>query len=303
MYLSKIAFFAALGWAAPSLAQTESPGQGSEPTIIVEGERLTHAEVRKRAHSFVRTLGITTGERGAARWVAPICLRVRGVPDDIAAMVETHIRTVAMAAEAPLSTRDDCKTNLLVAFVEDGREMAQFVSSRRPNTMYQVEGPARRDLTKGDQPIRWWYTIGAPPTSGSSGDALSAATGGGEGGISALPGGVPVFRSYSTSPFIPPARAIVAATVMIDVNRAEGISLASAAAYAAFVGLSEVRNVTEPPVASILNLFQPGGAEGLTYYDSQFLSELYDMPLQRKGRTHRGYLVRAMAQEEPEDRR
>jgi hypothetical protein len=83
------------------------------------------------------------------------------------------------------------------------------------------------------------------------------------------------------------------------VNRAEGITLNAAADYAAFVGLAEIRRNSPSSVRSIINLFQAEfGSDSLPDWDFRFLTELYSLPLNRLGRLQRGYLVKALVDDD-----
>lgn len=284
----------------PLQLQAQQLADDGGGTIIVEGQRLTRKEVRARANGFVRTLAVTQGDRGVARWVDGICPAVRGIAPEIGKLVEDKVRKIATGIGAPLS-RQGCTANMLIIFAEDGRDLARQVSSRKPHSMAQLHGPERRDVEEGEAPIRWWYTIGTSGSTGgpASGTAPSASYGGNsEGRASALPDGVPTVNGFSSSLIRPGGiRTIDAATIVIDANRAEGISLTAAAAYAAFVGMAEIRGRAVPPVSSILNIFGEGAsASDLSFWDTQFLDELYDVPLNRWGRVQRGYLVRAIGQ-------
>ena len=90
-------------------------------------------------------------------------------------------------------------------------------------------------------------------------------------------------------------RTIVDANVVVDLDRAEGRSLQAVAAYAAFVAFAEVRPSEPPPAGSILGMFRDEQqARGLTDWDMAFLRALYQIPLDRRARRHRGMLVRDM---------
>lgn len=274
----------------------------AEPdTIVVNGQRLTKEEARARATDFVRRLGVVQGDRPAARWSSGICLKIKGVSAEIADIVEARMTSTIQRVDAPIAARK-CETNLLVAFVSDGQELAALVNERQPGSMTDIQGPERRELLEGDAPIRWWYTIAY---GSGDGDALSSTpspiTGGnGEAGGSILPDGVPTGGSYAPSLIRSQAiRLIRAATVIIDVNRAEGITLNAAADYAAFVGLAEIRRNSPSSVRSIINLFQAEyGSDSLTDWDFRFLTELYSLPLNRLGRLQRGYLVKALVDDD-----
>ncbi|HUD95416.1 hypothetical protein, partial [Sphingobium sp.] len=273
-------------------------------TIIVEGQRLTREEVRAKANDFVRKLGVVQGDRSVARWVEGVCPKVKGLSPDHARIVVNRLRATIKAIGAPLA-KEDCDTNFLVAFVSDGKEMVSIIDDKRPSRMAQVEGAERRTLLESDAPIRWWYTIGT----GSGDGAMTSTTpspvtgGNSQSGASMLPDGVPMGGSFASSLIRTQAvRMLSAATVIIDVNRAEGVSLNAATNYAAFVGLSEVRGRMLPAVPSILNLFAPQDkASDLTDWDRRFLVQLYDLPLNRFGRAQRGHLVKALVDEDGSD--
>lgn len=288
-----------------ALAQDAAgPAGGGGDSIVVEGERLTEKEARHRAAVFVRTLGVVQGERSVARWTNPICPRVKGLAPDHAALVEGWFRTIAGNAGARLA-KGSCRTNLLIAFVDSGEGFMALVKDHRPTALFQVSSPDRRDLVGGDAPIRWWYTIGYGGGDGSRGDGgavgdvPAVATGGnGQGGGSILPDGVPSGGSISSSLIRTTViRAIQSATIVVDVNRAEGATLKAVTAFAAFVGLAEVKGTAEPPSASILNLFRDRKeASDLSYWDRAFLDELYTLALNRSGRRQRGRLIKAMVE-------
>jgi hypothetical protein len=283
----------------PAFAQQAAtdPAASAEGDIVVEGERLTREEARHRAAVFVRTLGVVQGERSVARWTGPVCPRTKGLAPDHAALVEGWFRAIAERAGARLADKD-CATNLLIAFVGNGDGFMALVKDHRPKTLFQVSGPDRQDLVGGDAPIRWWYTIayGSGDGGGMSNTPSPVTGGNAEGGGSMLPDGVPVGGSVTGSLIRTGAiRSIAAATIVIDVNRAEGVPLKAATAFAAFVGLAEIKGSAEPPAASILNLFRDRQrASELSYWDREFLDELYRLALNRSGRRQRGRLIKAM---------
>jgi hypothetical protein len=221
--------------------------------------------------------------------------------------VEGWFRTIAINAGAKLAN-GSCRTNLLIGFVDSGDEFMKLVKDYRPTTLFQVNGPDRQNLANGDAPIRWWYTIGYGGGDGARGDGGNlgnlppVTTGGnGQGGGSILPDGVPFGGSITDSLIrTNVTRAIQSATIVIDVNRAEGVPLKAATAFAAFVGLAEVKGTAKPQSASILNLFQDRqNSTELSYWDRAFLDDLYTLPLNRSGRQQRGHLINAMLAGDP----
>ena len=113
------------------------------------------------------------------------------------------------------------------------------------------------------------------------------------------PGGVPLagdvhqqYRSSLASTQM--IRVLRAATIVVDVNKAEGTPLDSVIDLAALVGLAEIRPGAEPPPNSILALYERDGPKQLTQLDLNFLTALYRLPLDRTAIAHRGLLVKGI---------
>ncbi|WHO39713.1 hypothetical protein PMI04_003725 [Sphingobium sp. AP49] len=276
--------------------------------IVVQGQRLSRQEALNRAQGFVRTLGVVQGDRSLARWVAPICPKVIGLSPEHSRIVMDRLHATIMAVGAPLA-KGACDTNLLVAFVSDGKQMVNIIDQKQSRRMAQVQGPDRRALLESDAPIRWWYMIDLGSGDGAGvGSNAPPGVGGNSDTGSPMWDGIPTSQSYGSSLIRSPViRMISAATVLIDVNRAEGVSLTSVIDYAAFVGLAEVRARALPPLPSILNLFgsRAEGAEGsnhaLTDWDRRFLVRLYTLPLNRLASAQRNRLVNALLDEDGPD--
>ncbi len=238
----------------------------SPDDIIVEGERLTREEAKKRASAFVRTLGVAPGiyaQDSVARWKIKLCPRALGLSDEHAALVEGWFRDTARGAGAPVAN-GKCDTNVLLLFVDDGANFIKLFKTRYPGQFADMSGPDIRDLVELEKPVRWWYSV--------------RRTGG---GLSLI--GPQTLRS------------IDGATIVIDVNDAEGATLRAVTDYAAFVALSGIRIRAEAQPQSILGLFDDRqGRRELTPWDKRFLTELYAMPHERKGRYQRGRLVGAL---------
>lgn len=279
-----------LGWAGLAAAQ-ETPRAQSD-TINVIGRKQD--EVRQEAKDFVRSTGVT--ERPVARWIDPVCPAVLGVSDEIGRKVVARIREVAKEAKARVA-REPCRSNLIVTFATDGGALIREVATKAPGRLIEVPADARAMLLNGDLPIRWWHTSATRTSDGmASGgnDAPPAATSRME-----QPGGIPMagdvhqqYRSSFLSTQV--VRALISATIVVDANLAAGVPLESVAAFAALVGLSEIRPNEEAPPNSILSLFTAGGPRDLTALDSTFLRTLYRLPLDRAANLQRGLLVRRL---------
>ncbi len=291
--------------ACPAGVQAAPPpdGRGPEEAIIVEGTRISPKEERRAAVDYTRSLGVARGEISVARWSRPVCPGVKGLTGAPAARVMDRLRAIATEAQVPLAP-DGCRANLIVAFVEDGADMVQRLVGKEPRLVSQVSGPDRRALKSGDAPIRWWYSVTFGTGTGAGVPASNipspATSGNAEGGGSVLPDSVPSSGTHSASLIRTQAvRFIDMATVVVDVNRAEGVTLDAVAAYAAMVGLAEISRTATPEAPSILNLFAatPRGEEAgtmLSTWDRSLLHTLYAMAPDRSGHAQRRRIVNAL---------
>lgn len=272
--------------------------------IVVRGGALRPEDAAARATAYVQALGIATSTKAAARWIDHVCPKVSGIADPkVSARVVARIRRIATEAGARIG-KPGCRGNLMVAFTDDGGDLARRIGAANPRLMGQVPTNWRGQLVSGAEPVRWWYSFsmrgadGKPPVT-STLPWLSVDMDGGNNAVTAnvdvgneSGGGYNVGTSSSLiSTNI--KRAITSATVVVDVRRAEGKDLNAITDYAALVGLAEIRFVPSPPPDTVLALFQPGSpASGLTTQDEALLKSLYRLPLDRQGRYHRGWLVK-----------
>jgi hypothetical protein len=257
-------------------------------SIVVTGSRLTREQVREQAVDYVRQVGVARGQLPAARWTDPVCPRVRGIAERYAQVVEARMR--AIAQEAGIRTADKgCDPNISVSFVGNAEALMNVIHRRAPHRFLEVPPEAREALIKGDAPIRWWYLTEERTKYGVPRVTYTIQMDG-------PPLVVDAFGHYTSSIISTQMnRAILDASVVIDLDRVEGRRLDAIAAYAAFVAYAEVRPSATPPPGSVLGMF---GAEveshGLTEQDMTFLRALYRLPLDRPARHHRGRLVHDM---------
>ena len=248
------------------------PTLRSPDDIVVEGERLMREEAKKRANAFIRTLGVAPGiysQDSVARWTVRLCPRALGLSDEHAALVEGWFRDTVRSSGARIAD-GKCDANVLLLFVDDGANFIKLFKARYPGQFADMSGPDIRDLVELDKPVRWWYSVRRT-----------------SGGLSLI--GPQTLRS------------IEGATIVIDVNDAEGATLRAVTDYAAFVALSGIRIRAEPQSQSILGLFDDRqGKRELTEWDKRFLTALYTIPHERKGRYQRGRLVGALLK--PDDK-
>lgn len=262
-----MSFLAAVALLAAAPVAADDPD-----AIIVTGTPVTREEAKKRAAEYVRRAGIAQ-LKPLARWVDPVCPRTVGVDDAVAAIVNARVRTIAAAAGATVAPAD-CQANIIIAFSADGRSLARAVRKKAPDQFVELAPAARDRVLDGTGAIRWWYT-----TRDESRDGMP---------ISDYY--VKLYNSSIVSTQI--VRALQSATVVIDVEQAEGKPLDSVAAYAAMVALAEFRGNPPPPKDSILALFD-GEAERreLSSRDAALLRGIYSVPPDREAYQQRRQLV------------
>ncbi len=271
------------------------PGAEDGGPIVVTGARQSREEARRQAIAFIQGTGVAAGDRPVARWTDPVCIRVTGIADEIGGIVAARMARNAAAAGIPVA-RGACQANVLVSFTSDADALVQGIAARAPRRLAEASGETRARLLQGTAPIRWWYTTGMRSrhgmSAGTSAVPFSSQDGAGTG--PPLPD-VPATYQYNSSIVSTQvARALLAATVVIDANRAEGLPLAAVADFAAMVAFAEIRENDFASPASILGMFSsdPAATRAITEWDVAFLRALYRLPLDRVARQHRGLLVR-----------
>lgn len=290
--------------AAQATLSSAAPGRG--PEIHVIGRPITAAELRKQANDFVRQTGVANGSDPVARWLEPVCPKVVGIKPEYAAIVETRMREIAELSG--IATADQgCQGNIAISFTTDGPRLMQQIARKSPSRLAELPPHMRDRLLTNDAPIRWWYNIrtqGADGMSVANSDSLLVSAGatdgrtfsGGIGGESAIGNGTQTVQAYrSTLIGTQSVRALFRATVVIDVNLAQGQSLDAVAAYAAMVAFAETAPIDQAMPNSILGLFDPGNAYSApTDWDISLLRTLYAMPHDRAGWKQRRMLVSAI---------
>ncbi|MEO1045735.1 MAG: hypothetical protein AAFX04_09875 [Pseudomonadota bacterium] len=290
-----------LSAAAQEQDSEEQAATASDSRITVDGQPRTRAEERAEIVEYVRSAGVANGLTPAARWLDPICPVAFGISAEHAAIVIGHIRDVAMQVGAPVA-REGCPPNISVIFSTDGSDTASQIRRKKGRQFAEVPLGERKAMFDGDAPIRWWYRTQARAIGGERptfGDPIFVTAEGDGSNIGNNLGNAPTLQQYRPSLISSnTGRAIIAASVVIDVNAAHGYTLDSVSQYAAMVVLAEMRADAGPYGDSIMNLFDPAhGYDHISGRDEAFLTKLYDLPLDRSSRTQRSMLVRALLEE------
>lgn len=268
--------------------------------VVVTG--LSRPAARKLAQSYVRDLGVATGEQQAARWLVPVCPRVVGIGKDQAKWATQRIRAIARQVGAPLA-KEGCSSNLVVIFTDSANQTVDYLSKHPPGRLGSPGSTRTQKLRKGGMPVRWWYNVsnqtnfGVPEGSDTTpGLRLE--------GYANVSDAFPVnHESTVTHHFSASlvntqiARGIYAATIVVDVNLASPARVASLSDFAALVGLAEI-SLDASPDNSILSLFDQSPEQLLiSAWDISFLTGLYRIAMDRQPNLHRQMLVQEMLRE------
>lgn len=269
--------------------------------IVVEGERYPPEQAKQISTDILGDFGVAQANAPAARWTEPICLKVVGLSDRQAAIVDARIREIALSVRAPLA-RGKCSGNAVVTFTGNGAEVTGEIARRAPNRLREVPEALRVRYVSDLLPVRWWYSTGTGAADGMAASSVGAPgvyfegadTGATALGVSGDEGTVVTHRSSMVS--TQTARSIHSATVIIDASQTRGAAIETLADFAALVLLAEVKPGARSSSISVLAAFGSyDPPKGLTDWDMAFLKALYRIPLDRTANRHRSQLVVEMS--------
>jgi hypothetical protein len=250
----------------------EPDAAASDSTIVVTGqneEPPSRKEVFDQAFKLSRMRSGDIYQVAAARFEAPLCPGVNGLRQDAAERVVHRIR--ANAARIKLAVaKAGCSPNLVVAFVEDGRELLDNLARRRDRPLRLITAAERQELLADEAPVRVWNNIRT---------------------ISLVfpPGPVRIWRDEEQPPslarnvvmFLPARKEIMSALVVFDRGAVIGLTLDQLADYATMRGLAHTRPANgDEPMETILSLFadQERRPAALSPFDLGYLQGLYFGP-------------------------
>ena len=254
-----------LGAAAVALAC----GQACAATpVVVTAKPRPSPELNHDAANFVDAVAVQPEGESLIRWGGPICPNAVGLSPDANSALAQEIAQVANGVGAPVATQD-CAPNFVVVATDQPGALLAAWRKRDPN-MFGDALPADVDRFLADgRPVRVWY------------NALRTAVD----GESIAPGarvysGVAVVYSFGLSRLkFKTVLGLESAIVVVDLGRAQGLTIRQIADYAAMAGLAEIKldaDVRGAP--TILRLFSAsagGRPDGLTDWDKGFLAGVY----------------------------
>ncbi len=277
--------FSALVLAAGLLIQVQAPVQApptQEPAqledVEVEARRL-----RSVIQDFVGEIAAPAGVRGPARWNRPVCIGVVNLRAEFARYIVD--RTSDIARELGVTAGEPgCTPNVLIIAADDGRALADIIVQERRGAFRPGGSGMTRSLRAldefrtSDAPVRWWH-ISAPVDSESG--ALATRLPGYDAPSTAVSRASRIRTDIRDDLF--------KAIIVIDADKATGVTLAQLADYCALVSLAQVDPAAD--VASfdtVLNVFTDPATPGLTDWDMDYLRALYGVEQNSVGANARG---------------
>jgi hypothetical protein len=225
-------------------------------------------------------LGVIVGAAPAAaqrddplpRFEGPLCPGIVGLKVEAAEMMVARIRDHAQDLGVRLADTESCEPNLIVAFINDGQDYLQRLSTERGDMFESLGVQERRELLADEGPVR---VLAQVRTRSRDGMVVPRRV------DLVNPPQTEMWMAHSRI-YTPTRQDIVSALVLVDRGAISGMTLDQLADHAvmrAFVTeRSDLRGVEG---GSILDLFgAPEGERpaGLTASDLALLSTLYEGP-------------------------
>ena len=261
---------AAMAAGTAAVGQDAAPAASADTTIVVTGKVQPPApkDVYDQARDITRVDPHKLYEVALPRFAGSLCPGVVGLKAKYGDAMADRMRATAARLRVPLA-RPGCSPNLLVGFVDSGKETLTELQARHPGLFALVSPDERQELLSGDAPVRVWSNISTRWT-----------------GNGAPPAGWPKEKASVWGQLdrtsMPEAYDIRTTLVLFDRTAVHGLTLTQLADYATMRGLSHTRPPSgDEPMATILGLFAGGGGGGdkaptqLTAFDIGYLRSLY----------------------------
>jgi hypothetical protein len=252
--------------------------KSSLSTITVEGRREA---VERQVKSFVSAIAVAPIGESLARWRAPICPLVAGLPRDHGEFILNRFSQIAQAAGAPLAP-EHCRGNFYVVVTADPSGLLN-AWSKRETRMFGDAGLLKiRAFINATSPIRVWYNAdldaadGLPLSADSPAMSVTGTTTGSQSAFAGIPNNT---RALGFRLAHDEVRDLSSVVVLVDSRSARGISFGQLADYVAIAGLAQIRldaNIgTAPTILHLFTASASSASPGLSPWDEAFLKALY----------------------------
>ncbi|MFN3669460.1 MAG: hypothetical protein ACK4VY_09145 [Brevundimonas sp.] len=271
--MNPLLLFSAVLTLAGQAPPLQAPPAPQEAPVTLGDVVVDGVAPRDRARGYVDEILITPHGQGPARWNRRLCVGTVNLQPEVARYVIDRVSAVAqeVGLEPGLP---GCRAEVLIFGASDGPELARALVEGRPRT-FRVGGSgmdlgwsALQRFQTSDAPVRWWH-VSLPMT--ELGEAAVT-----------LPGeGTPVIRTDMSRLRTRIINELKYVIIIIDVGRAEGVSLQPLSDYVAMVALAQIdAGADMGGHSSVLNLFaDPAAPTELTEWDLGYLHALYESDL------------------------
>ena len=263
------AFAGALLASAPAGAQDGAEREAAQAgdDIVVTGERPTDREVSRQARD-VTDIGSDIRDRPLARIEDRLCPGVIGLKRYAAEMMVDRIRWNGERLNMWMAEETDCKANLIIAFVEDGKAEIAGLVDRQPWLFETMTRPERLALLAEEGPVRVWTTAQTRTRDGMPIERRESLTN---------PPVTQMWMAHSKI-YLTIREDITQVVVLFDREGVRDKSIIQLADYATMRGFARTRPAAgDAALDTILALFDPGHelAQQLTDFDQAYLRSLY----------------------------
>jgi hypothetical protein len=162
--------------AVPAAAQQPASAQASPTTPLssVTVQPAAPEAVKKLSRNFVQSLALRSGKIDQLpRWHGPICIAVRGLPADQAALVSTRVEDVAKAVGLKVQ-KPGCQSNIQILFTDQPQKMADTIGEAYLGYHNPSDSQKMRTVS---HPIQGWYATSTTGAAGATGLAFAGGTG------------------------------------------------------------------------------------------------------------------------------
>jgi hypothetical protein len=252
---------------AVSAAAQETPSPALDDDIVVTGERPTHREVSRQARD-ITAIGSDVRDRPLARIEDRLCPGVIGLKRDGAELMIDRIRWNAERLHMWMADDTDCRPNLIVAFVDDGKAELAGLVDRQPWLFADLATHERRALLAEDGPVRVWTTALDRTRDGMPIERRENLTD---------PPVVAMWMAHSKL-YLTIREDITQVVVLFDRAGVRGKSIIQLADYATMRGFARTRPAQgDAALDTILALFDPEHEppQQLTDFDQAYLRSVY----------------------------
>ncbi|HTT97356.1 MAG TPA: hypothetical protein VMF58_04865 [Rhizomicrobium sp.] len=133
-------------------------------TVVVTASKVDAATLNNLSSQYVDASTALSPIKQVARWRAPVCPSVQGLPPAFNKFVADRIQAVALKVGAPYEA--SCKPNIEVMFTPETQKMANQVAEKTPWLFGTKLSTSAAKLATVSHPIQAWYVTATVDPSG-----------------------------------------------------------------------------------------------------------------------------------------